>query len=136
MQNPTEAQKTIIALKKLGVKIAIDDFGTGYSSLKYLADFGPQTLKIDRHFTSKIAHDAATTTIVEGIIGLSRKLGIKVVAEGVEEEAQLDILRQVQCDYVQGYLLCRPRAPEALEEAIRSARVDEASLAPCAFKLI
>jgi diguanylate cyclase (GGDEF)-like protein/PAS domain S-box-containing protein len=125
MQNPSEAQKTINALKRLGVRIAIDDFGTGYSSLMYLADFAPETLKIDRHFTSKIGHDAATQTIVEGIIGLSRKLGIKVVAEGVEEQEQLDILRQVQCDYVQGYLLSRPQPPEALTDAISAARARE-----------
>jgi diguanylate cyclase (GGDEF)-like protein/PAS domain S-box-containing protein len=120
MQNPAEAQKAIGALKRLGVRIAIDDFGTGYSSLKYLADFAPHTLKIDRHFTSKIASDAATQSIVEGIIGLSRKLGIKVVAEGVEEQAQLDILRRVNCDFVQGYLLSRPEPPEALAGAIGS----------------
>jgi EAL domain-containing protein (putative c-di-GMP-specific phosphodiesterase class I) len=125
MQNPSEAQKTIDALKRLGVRIAIDDFGTGYSSLMYLADFAPETLKIDRHFTSKIAHDAATQAIVEGIIGLSRKLGIKVVAEGVEEPEQLDILRQVRCDYVQGYLLARPQPPEALTDAIRCADASE-----------
>ncbi|MGA7812730.1 putative bifunctional diguanylate cyclase/phosphodiesterase, partial [Caballeronia sp.] len=66
MENPSEAQKAISALKALGVRIAIDDFGTGYSSLKYLADFAPHTLKIDQSFTAKLAHDAATKTIVEG----------------------------------------------------------------------
>ncbi|MBP0592743.1 EAL domain-containing protein [Paraburkholderia sp. LEh10] len=114
MKNPKQAQKAIVELKQLGVRIAIDDFGTGYSSLMYLADFGPHTLKIDRYFTSKIDHDPTTQTIVEGIIGLARKLGIKVIAEGVEEAAQLDILRRVNCDYVQGYLLSRPQAPEGL----------------------
>ncbi|MEM5343496.1 putative bifunctional diguanylate cyclase/phosphodiesterase [Paraburkholderia azotifigens] len=114
MKNPKQAQKSIVELKRLGVRIAIDDFGTGYSSLMYLADFEPHTLKIDRHFTSKIEHDPTTQTIVEGIIGLARKLGIKVIAEGVEETAQLDILRQVNCDYVQGYLLSQPQAPEGL----------------------
>ena len=114
MKNPKQAQKSIIELKRLGVRIAIDDFGTGYSSLMYLADFEPHTLKIDRHFTSKIEHDPTTQTIVEGIIGLARKLGITVIAEGVEETAQLDILRQVNCDYVQGYLLSQPQAPEGL----------------------
>lgn len=127
MQNPAEAQKAIVALKRLGVRIAIDDFGTGYSSLKYLADFAPHTLKIDRHFTSKIASDAATQSIVEGIIGLSRKLGIKVVAEGVEEQAQLDILRCANCDFVQGYLLSRPQPPEALAGAIDSSFTGRAS---------
>ncbi|MDR6385781.1 putative bifunctional diguanylate cyclase/phosphodiesterase [Paraburkholderia caribensis] len=114
MKNPKQAQKSIVELKRLGVRIAIDDFGTGYSSLMYLADFEPHTLKIDRHFTSKIEHDPTTQTIVEGVIGLAHKLGIEVIAEGVEEAAQLEILRQVNCDYVQGYLLSRPRAPEGL----------------------
>ncbi|MDE1180325.1 EAL domain-containing protein [Paraburkholderia sp.] len=118
MQNPQEARKAIVALKRLGVRIAIDDFGTGYSSLKYLADFAPHTLKIDRHFTSKVAHDAATQSIVEGIVGLSHRLEIKVIAEGVEEEAQLDILRKVNCDYVQGYLLNRPQPAAHLDELI------------------
>jgi diguanylate cyclase (GGDEF)-like protein/PAS domain S-box-containing protein len=115
MENPYHAQKVIAALKALGVRIAIDDFGTGYSTLKYLADFAPDTLKIDRSFTSKLISDAATQTIVEGIIGLSRKLGIKVVAEGVEEQQQLDILRGAKCDFVQGFFLCRPQPPQKLE---------------------
>ncbi|MBN3752541.1 EAL domain-containing protein [Paraburkholderia sp. Tr-20389] len=114
MKNPKQAQKSIVELKRLGARIAIDDFGTGYSSLMYLADFEPHTLKIDRHFTSKIEHDPTTQTIVEGIIGLAHKLGIQVIAEGVEQTAQLDILRQVNCDYVQGYLLSKPQAPEGL----------------------
>ena len=118
MENPYHAQKIIAALKSLGVRIAIDDFGTGYSTLKYLADFAPDTLKIDRSFTSKLVSDPATQTIVEGIIGLSRKLGIKVVAEGVEEQQQLDILRGVKCDFVQGFLLCRPQPPGELEQAL------------------
>ncbi|AUT63559.1 putative bifunctional diguanylate cyclase/phosphodiesterase [Paraburkholderia terrae] len=114
MKNPKQAQKSIVELKRLGVRIAIDDFGTGYSSLMYLADFEPHTLKIDRHFTSKIEHDPTTQTIVEGVIDLAHKLGIEVIAEGVEEAAQLEILRQVNCDYVQGYLLSMPQAPEGL----------------------
>jgi diguanylate cyclase (GGDEF)-like protein/PAS domain S-box-containing protein len=115
MENPYHAQKIIAELKALGVRIAIDDFGTGYSTLKYLADFAPDTLKIDRSFTSKLVSDSATQTIVEGIIDLSRRLGIKVVAEGVEEQQQLDILRGVKCDFVQGFFLCRPQPPQNLE---------------------
>ncbi|WP_260859012.1 putative bifunctional diguanylate cyclase/phosphodiesterase [Paraburkholderia sp. BCC1885] len=118
MENPYHAQKIIAALKALGVRIAIDDFGTGYSTLKYLADFAPDTLKIDRSFTSKLVSDPATQTIVEGIVDLSRKLGIKVVAEGVEEQQQLDILRDVQCDFVQGFFLCRPQPPAELERML------------------
>jgi diguanylate cyclase (GGDEF)-like protein/PAS domain S-box-containing protein len=126
MENPDRAQKVIAALKSLGVRIAIDDFGTGYSTLKYLADFAPDTLKIDRSFTSKLVSDPATQSIVEGIIGLSRKLGIKVVAEGVEEQQQLDILRGVKCDFVQGFFLCRPQAPAHLERVL-DLRVGEAA---------
>jgi diguanylate cyclase (GGDEF)-like protein/PAS domain S-box-containing protein len=118
MENPYHAQKIIAALKSLGVRIAIDDFGTGYSTLKYLADFAPDTLKIDRSFTSKLVSDPATQTIVEGIIDLSRKLGIKVVAEGVEEQQQLEILRGVKCDLVQGFFLSRPQPPASLEQAL------------------
>jgi len=114
MKNPALAQKSIVELKRLGVRIAIDDFGTGYSSLMYLADFAPHTLKIDRHFTSKMEHDPTTQTIVEGIIALARKLGITVIAEGVEETGQLEFLRRVDCDYVQGYLLSKPQPPEGL----------------------
>ncbi|WP_410843139.1 putative bifunctional diguanylate cyclase/phosphodiesterase, partial [Paraburkholderia sp.] len=127
MENPDRAQKVIAALKSLGVRIAIDDFGTGHSTLKYLADFAPDTLKIDRSFTSKLVSDPATQSIVEGIVGLSRKLGIKVVAEGVEEQQQLDILRGVKCDFVQGFFLCRPQAPAYLERAL-DLHVGEAAL--------
>ena len=118
MENAYHAQRIIAALKSLGVRIAIADFGTGYSTLKYLADFAPDTLKIDRSFTSKLVSDTTTQTIVEGVIDLSRKLGIKVVAEGVEEQRQLDILRDVHCDFVQGFFLSRPQLPENLEQAV------------------
>ena len=118
MENAYHAQRIIAALKSLGVRIAIADFGTGYSTLKYLADFAPDTLKIDRSFTSKLVSDTTTQTIVEGVIDLSRKLGIKVVAEGVEEQRQLDILRDVHCDFVQGFFLSRPQPPENLEQAV------------------
>jgi diguanylate cyclase (GGDEF)-like protein/PAS domain S-box-containing protein len=112
MEDPLRAQRTIAALTLRGVRIAIDDFGTGYSSLKYLADFAPHTLKIDGSFTAKLARDPATRTIVDGIIDLSHKLGIDVIGEGVEQQEQLDVLREVKCDYVQGFFLSRPETPE------------------------
>jgi diguanylate cyclase (GGDEF)-like protein len=115
LENPELAQQTLTALKRLGVRIAIDDFGTGYSSLRYLADIAPDTVKIDRSFTAKLALDAATRTIVRGIIDMSHDLGIMVTAEGVEEEQQLDILREAKCDFVQGYHLSRPVAPLVLD---------------------
>jgi diguanylate cyclase (GGDEF)-like protein/PAS domain S-box-containing protein len=108
MENRLLAQETLTALKRLGVRIAIDDFGTGYSSLRYLADFSPDSVKIDRSFTARLAHDEATTSIVRGIIDMSHELGIKVTAEGVEDKEQLDILLKANCDYVQGFFLSKP----------------------------
>jgi EAL domain-containing protein (putative c-di-GMP-specific phosphodiesterase class I) len=112
MENPELAQRTLRALKELGVRIAIDDFGTGYSSLRYLADFSPDTLKIDRSFIARLESDFAIHKIVRGIIHLSHALGVTATAEGVEYPPQLRILRDAQCDFVQGYLLSKPVAPE------------------------
>jgi diguanylate cyclase (GGDEF)-like protein/PAS domain S-box-containing protein len=114
MENPLLAQATLMALKRLGVRIAIDDFGTGYSSLRYLADFSPDIVKIDRSFTARLGSDAAAASIVRGIIQMSHELGIKVTAEGVETYQQLDALRDAGCDYVQGYFLTKPMKAEAL----------------------
>jgi diguanylate cyclase (GGDEF)-like protein/PAS domain S-box-containing protein len=108
MENPALAQETLMSLKRLGVRIAIDDFGTGYSSLRYLADFSPDTVKIDRFFTARLGHDEATASIVRGIIQMSHELGMKVTAEGVETKEQLHILRDASCDYVQGFFLTKP----------------------------
>lgn len=112
MENPALAQRTLSALKALGVRIAIDDFGTGYSSLRYLADFSPDTLKIDRSFVARLQDDRATQGIVSGIIQMARTLGVSVTAEGVEQTAQLELLRESACDLVQGFLLSRPVAPD------------------------
>lgn len=112
MDDPGLAQRTLLALKKLGVRIAIDDFGTGYSSLRYLADFAPDSVKIDRSFVTCLEHDQATRSIVCGIIQMSHTLGMSVTAEGVEEAAQLELLKDAQCDLVQGYLLSQPVAAE------------------------
>ncbi|MEC5409176.1 EAL domain-containing protein [Paraburkholderia sp. MPAMCS5] len=120
MENPSLAQATLMALKRLGVRIAIDDFGTGYSSLRYLADFSPDTVKIDRSFTARLGHDAATASIVRGIIQMSHELGMQVTAEGVETEKQLQTLRDARCDHVQGYFLTKPMNADHLVEACRS----------------
>jgi diguanylate cyclase (GGDEF)-like protein len=114
MENPSLAQATLMALKGLGVRVAIDDFGTGYSSLRYLADFSPDIVKIDRSFTARLDRDAAAASIVRGIIQMSHELGIKVTAEGVETDQQLRALRDAGCDYVQGYYLTKPTSAEQL----------------------
>src|SRR6267142_1213729 len=97
-------------LRDLGVTIAIDDFGTGYSSLNYLARLPMDTLKIDRSFVVGMSVSPENKTIVSTIISLAHSLGLKVVAEGVETEEQLNLLRQLKCDGIQGFLLSRPVA--------------------------
>ena len=95
-------------LRALGVKLAIDDFGTGYSSLSYLKRFPVDYVKIDRSFISELQQFGEDATIVRAIIAMVHSLELKVVAEGVETQAQLDFLKAHQCDEVQGYLISKP----------------------------
>ena len=97
-------------LRGLGITIAIDDFGTGYSSLSYLARLPMDRLKIDRSFVAGMTHSPESRTIVSTIISLAHSLGHQVVAEGVETEEQLNLLRLLKCDEMQGFLLGRPVA--------------------------
>jgi EAL domain-containing protein (putative c-di-GMP-specific phosphodiesterase class I) len=96
------------AVRELGVQIALDDFGTGYSSLSYLARLPVSTLKIDRSFIITMLDDPSATALVSTIISLARTLRLETVAEGVESEEQAKILRLLQCDQMQGYLISRP----------------------------
>jgi EAL domain-containing protein (putative c-di-GMP-specific phosphodiesterase class I) len=93
----------------------MDDFGTGYSSLSYLRKFPFDKIKIDRSFISDLEDDPEAETIVQAIIGLSRSLRLKVTAEGVETKQQLAMLRALGCDFMQGYLLGRPRSASQLD---------------------
>jgi EAL domain-containing protein (putative c-di-GMP-specific phosphodiesterase class I) len=101
-------------LKSLGVQLAVDDFGTGYSSLSYLKRFPVDHLKVDRSFVKDLVDDADDASIVQAIIALGHKLGLKVVAEGVENEQQFEFLRRNGCDEMQGFHFCRPIAGEDL----------------------
>ena len=101
------AIRTLDAVRELGVKVSIDDFGSGYSSLTYLRQLPVDTLKVDRAFVREIAEQANDRAITAAIIAMAHKLGLKVVAEGVENIEQLDMLRQFGCDQVQGYLISK-----------------------------
>lgn len=99
-------------LVRLGVSLSIDDFGTGYSSLSYLKKFPVSTLKIDRSFISGVTNRTDDAALVTAIIAMAHKLGLRVVAEGVEAAGQLDFLHALGCDFVQGYYLGRPLRQE------------------------
>ncbi|WP_394646580.1 putative bifunctional diguanylate cyclase/phosphodiesterase [uncultured Sphingomonas sp.] len=108
------------ALNALRVRTTLDDFGTGYSSLSYLTHFPFQTLKIDRSFIADLDTSPASIAIVQTIVDLAAKLGMRTVAEGVETQAQLDQLRRTRCDAVQGYLLARPMPADRVAALLAS----------------
>jgi EAL domain-containing protein (putative c-di-GMP-specific phosphodiesterase class I) len=108
MADAERSAAVLAQLKGLGVSIDIDDFGTGYSSLSRLQGFRVDTLKIDRIFVSRIDTDHETHEIVRIIVMLAHNLGLKVVAEGIETQTQLDLLTDIGCDLGQGYLFSRP----------------------------
>lgn len=108
MQKAEVTIHTLRQLKTLGIRISIDDFGTGHSSLSYLRRFPLDTLKVDQSFVRDLDRDPGNAAIVTTVIAMSRALGLSVVAEGVEREAQLAFLRERRCDLAQGYLFSRP----------------------------
>lgn len=107
-------------LKGLGARIAIDDFGTGFSSLSTLSQLPVDILKIDRSFVSGQAAALTSVPMLEGILGLASKLSLDVIAEGIEEPDQLDLLRKLGCGMGQGYLLARPAPAHVIEELLAS----------------
>jgi diguanylate cyclase (GGDEF)-like protein len=111
-----EVRGALNALKALGVSIALDDFGTGFASLAYLMEFPVDVVKIDRTFVSGLPSGEHSLAIVTAMIAMSHALGKKVVAEGVETETQLTLLRNLGCDYAQGHLLSKPIPAEEFEQ--------------------
>jgi len=114
MSDPAQASALLREIRDLGVRIAIDDFGTGYSSLTYLHEFPLSALKIDKNFVQSVESNDRGGPISKMIIGLGQNLGLEVIAEGVETEAQLRYMREHGCDVAQGYLYARPESPEDL----------------------
>lgn len=114
MTDINTAMSTIVSLQNMGIKVSIDDFGTGYSSLAYLRRLPIDKIKIDRSFISEVAANDSDMTIVKSMIELSHGLGKRVLAEGVETIEQLNVLRNLGCDAVQGYFINRPLSEEKL----------------------
>ena len=108
-------------LKEMGVKLAIDDFGTGYSSLSYLRQFPVNRLKIDRSFIRDVAVNPDDAAITSAIISLGKSLNLKVIAEGVENEAQMSFLRAHQCDEIQGYYFSKPLTADQIQNKLSRA---------------
>lgn len=115
------AVTTLDALHSMGVQIAIDDFGTGYSSLAYLSRFPVSKLKIDKSFVSAVTTDQRSAAISRAIVTLAHNLGMRVIAEGIETVEQLDYLRDLNCDEIQGYLLAHPLTAKESVRFLKSA---------------
>ena len=122
IQEIEHSRKLLGRIKNLGVQIAIDDFGTGYSSLSVLKHLPIDRLKIDRSFIRDLPMDRDSMAITESICALSRTLGLRITAEGVETAAQLDVLRHLSCDEAQGYLFSKPVPAEQLLPLLNGAR--------------
>lgn len=115
-------------LSMLGVKISLDDFGTGYSSINYLKTLPLTTLKLDKSLINNVNTDKAEEEIVKTLITLLHKFNIRVIAEGVETKEQLSFLMNTRCDYLQGFLLCRPQSTENLTPFLTKQQIDLAEL--------
>ncbi|RXH54801.1 putative bifunctional diguanylate cyclase/phosphodiesterase [Granulicella sibirica] len=113
IENHGQTQQTLELLRKFGVRLSIDDFGTGYSSLSYLRELPVHTLKIDRAFVTDIEHSIEARTLVEGMIDMARSLNLRIVAEGVENRQQMDILIAAGCDQIQGFHISKAVPAEA-----------------------
>ncbi len=120
MRHAHSAAIILQALRKTGIRVALDDFGTGYSSLSYLRDFPIDSVKIDRSFVDEVTSVVKDTSIVKAVISMAQNLGLRVVAEGVENPDQLEFLRANACDEAQGYFFSRPVDPGAFAELLRS----------------
>ncbi len=122
LQNSEATLAVLHELRGFGVRISLDDFGTGYSSLSYLRSFPFDKIKIDRSFVSELATRDDSMAIVRAVTGLGKSLGIVTTAEGVETDAQFELLRQEGCTQAQGYLFSRPRPAAEVERMLTQPR--------------
>ncbi|HUP07002.1 MAG TPA: bifunctional diguanylate cyclase/phosphodiesterase [Caldimonas sp.] len=133
MEDTKATQETFRRLGELGTHLSIDDFGTGYSSLSYLRKLPAEELKIDRSFIMDLEHSADARAVVDAVIKLAHALGLKVVAEGVENQRQQQILVDMQCDELQGFLFAKPMSARALQLWAINDRTQSAVFKPSLF---
>ena len=107
-------------LHQMGVRMAIDDFGTGYASLAHLRQLPLDIIKIDPSFVAGLGHDDTLTLLTRTVVQVGRELGLQVIAEGIEQPRQLSALREMGCNYGQGFLVARPMAAPGVEALIRT----------------
>jgi len=124
IDNRDEALRTLAALQRLGIRIALDDFGTGFSSLSYLQCFPFDKIKIDPIFVSHLEAGSRDASIVRAVASMARSLNMRVVAEGVETAAQARLLKDLDCDELQGYLIAKPMAAADVEKFLQTAAQD------------
>ena len=120
IDNPELTGQVLASLRGQGIRLYVDDFGTGYSSLSQLHRFPVDTLKIDRSFVARMSAGGEDLEIVRIIVSLAHNLGLTVLAEGVETPQQLAGLKDLGCEYAQGFLYARPLAPGAVEDLLES----------------
>jgi EAL domain-containing protein (putative c-di-GMP-specific phosphodiesterase class I) len=118
MSDPARLQATLAELRGLGVCADIDDFGTGYSSLTFLQHFPGDTLKVDRSFVSAMVHHDGHRDIVRAIVALAHDLGLRTIAEGIDDAAQLALLREIGCEQGQGFLFAEPLPADAVADVL------------------
>ena len=114
-----KALQRIDEIKSMGMKVAIDDFGTGYSSLSYLKDFPSDMLKIDKSFIDQMNLSESSRQYVAMIISIGHILDLKVISEGVESADQVDVLKNIGCDYIQGFVWGKPMPPEEAGKLVK-----------------
>jgi EAL domain-containing protein (putative c-di-GMP-specific phosphodiesterase class I) len=119
MTDPGRARQNLRALRGLGVALSVDDYGTGYGSLEYLRDLPVHELKLDRTFVRHLAAGSADAAIVTSTVQLAHALGLRMVAEGVEDDEALGLLRRIGADVAQGYHMCRPHPADVVTEWLR-----------------
>jgi EAL domain-containing protein (putative c-di-GMP-specific phosphodiesterase class I) len=122
LDNFSSTERTLRDLERMGIRVAIDDFGTGYSSLSYLYRYEINSLKIDRSFIDRLGKDGQTATgleIVRAILAMAREMEIQVVAEGIENRQQMQLLAALDCDYGQGYYISVPLREEAVDDFLK-----------------